>query len=169
MLQDLLDLARADSGFLQVSLRPLVLNELMAEVAEMAANLHPRQVVIDAPSIVTAQADRDRLRQVLVNLIDNAIKYSDTSQPVNLKLYQTNDQAFIQICDLGSGIPLADQARIFERFYRVDETRTRATGGHGLGLAIVKTFIEAMGGKISVRSTLGQGSTFTIMLVNAME
>jgi signal transduction histidine kinase len=81
-----------------------------------------------------------------------------------LTLAHLDDQASIQIQDCGVGIPLQDQSRIFERFYRVDEARARTTGGHGLGLAIVKTLVEGMGGNITVRSKLGEGSIFTIVL-----
>ncbi|MBV8883594.1 MAG: HAMP domain-containing histidine kinase, partial [Chroococcidiopsidaceae cyanobacterium CP_BM_RX_35] len=74
------------------------------------------------------------------------------------------EQALIQVCDKGCGIPLQHQARIFERFYRVDEARARSTGGYGLGLSIVKTLVEGMGGSVTVRSKLGEGSTFTVTL-----
>ena len=75
-----------------------------------------------------------------------------------------NQKAKLQVCDRGVGIPLQDQSRIFERFYRVDESRARDTGGHGLGLAIVKTLVDGMGGTITVRSELGEGTVFTIVL-----
>jgi signal transduction histidine kinase len=109
-------------------------------------------------------ADRDRLKQVLINLVDNAVKYSESTATVELKLAQQPHQTLIQVCDHGIGIPLPDQSRIFERFYRVDSARSRLTGGHGLGLAIVKTLVESMGGRITVRSKPGEGSIFTITL-----
>ena len=97
----------------------------------------------------------------MLNLIDNAVKYSEAPTPINLKIKQHQNQAQIQVCDHGIGIPLPQQARIFERFYRLDETRNRA-GGTGLGLSIVKTLVEGMSGSISVRSQLGEGTTFTV-------
>jgi signal transduction histidine kinase len=100
----------------------------------------------------------------LINLVDNAVKYSLAGQPIILKLEAREQQAVIQVCDRGVGIPLQDQSRIFERFYRVDESRSRMSGGHGLGLAIVKTLVEGMRGSITVQSKLGEGSTFTITL-----
>lgn len=164
LLQDLLDLARADSGYMHVRLEPLLLNDLAIEVASMAEQHSNRSIEVQANEAVEAMADRDRLKQVLVNLIDNAVKYSEPDQPIILKLRSLERQASIQVCDRGLGIPLQDQSRIFERFYRVDEARSRTTGGHGLGLAIVKTLVEAMGGTITVRSKLNEGSTFTITL-----
>jgi heavy metal sensor kinase len=164
LLQDLLDLARADSGYVQFNLESLTLNDLVIEVAEMSEKFSSRSTVVDAERSVQAIADRSRLKRILINLIDNAVKYSDSDQPIVLTLKQTDQQALIQVHDQGVGIPLHDQSRIFERFYRVDESRARSTGGHGLGLAIVKTLVEGMNGSISVRSKLGDGSTFTIAL-----
>jgi len=164
LLQDLLDLARADSGYMHYHLEPVVLNHLVAEVIGMAEKYSNRQIQLKATEEVKAIVDRDHLKQVLINLVDNAVKYSETDQSVDLILEQTEQHAIIQVCDRGVGIPLQDQSRIFERFYRVDEARARSTGGHGLGLAIVKTLVEGMGGTITVRSKLHEGSTFEISL-----
>lgn len=164
LLQNLLDLARADSGYMHLNLEPLLLNDLVAEVAGMTEKFSNRCVILSASTEVEAMADRDRLKQVLINLVDNAVKYSPAEKPIILKLEARERQAIIQVCDQGVGIPLQDQSRIFERFYRLDESRSRLNGGHGLGLAIVKTLVEGMGGSISVQSKLGEGSTFTITL-----
>jgi heavy metal sensor kinase len=164
LLQNLLDLARADSGSMHFHLESLVLNDLVAEVAGMAEKFSARFVTVKASTEIEAMADRDRLKQVLINLVDNAVKYSLAGQPITLKLEGADSQAVIQVCDRGVGIPLQDQSRIFERFYRVDEARSRMSGGHGLGLAIVKTLVEGMGGSISVQSKPGEGTTFTITL-----
>jgi heavy metal sensor kinase len=166
LLQDLLDLARADGGHMHLNIESLVLNDLVAEVAGMAQQYSDRAIVIEAGvGVIEVMADRNRLKQVLLNLIDNALKYSDSSQAVTLKLDQLGQQVIIQVCDKGCGIPLSHQTRIFERFYRVDEARARATGGYGLGLSIVKTLVETMGGSVKVRSKLGEGSTFTVTLL----
>jgi signal transduction histidine kinase len=165
LLQDLLDLARADSGYLHFQLEIFSLNELIAEIIGMAEKYSNRAIVVEAnKNPIWVKADQHRLQQALINLIDNAVKYSDSDTPITLKLEQTAEQAIIQVCDLGYGIPLQHQARIFEPFYRVDEARSRSTGGTGLGLSIVKTLIEGMGGSVSVRSQLGKGSVFTIAL-----
>lgn len=168
LLQDLLDLARADSGYAHYHLEPLVLNDLAVEVADMAEKFSNRTITVSAIAQTAALADRDRLKQVLINLIDNAVKYSDVDQPVTLTLERSDRHTMIQVSDHGVGIPLQDQSRIFERFYRVDEARSRSTGGHGLGLAIVKTLVEGMGGSITVRSKLGEGSVFAIVLPTAL-
>ncbi|MGB3237927.1 MAG: HAMP domain-containing sensor histidine kinase [Geitlerinemataceae cyanobacterium] len=165
LLQDLLDLARADRGYLPFHLEPVELNELITEVAHMTRQYTSREIVYqDNGNLIKVKADRDRLQQVLINLIDNAVKYSQPEQPVTLSLEQNCREAIIKICDRGVGIPLQHQSRIFERFYRCDEDRCRATGGSGLGLAIVKTLVEGMGGRVKVRSTLGKGSTFSVLL-----
>lgn len=165
LLQDLLDLARADNGSLRFQMKYCVLNDLVEEVVMMAQKYCDRLITIESASYpIQAKADYNRLKQVLLNLIDNAVNYSEANMPVVLKLNQSPDQAIIQVCDQGYGIPLQHQTRIFERFYRVDESRSHATGGSGLGLSIVKTLVEGMGGNVSVQSKLGEGSVFTITL-----
>jgi signal transduction histidine kinase len=171
LLQDLLDLARADSGYTRYHLAPILLNDLVSEVADLTGEfsdsaslkLRERNVRVAAQVNVKAMVDRDRLKQVLINLLDNAIKYSEATQPIELVVEQIDNQAIIRVRDRGIGIPLQDLGRIFDRFYRVDEDRARTTGGYGLGLAISKTLVEGMGGKMMVRSTLGEGSEFSIV------
>jgi heavy metal sensor kinase len=165
LLQDLLDLARADNGYLYFQMKSYVLNDLVEEVVMMAKKYSDRVIKIESEiATIEVKADYSRLKQVLLNLIDNAIKYSEADTPIVLKLNQLEDKAIIQVCDRGYGIPLQQQSRIFERFYRVDESRSHTTGGCGLGLSIVKTLVEGMGGSVSVQSKLGEGSTFTISL-----
>lgn len=163
LLQDLLDLARADSGYMHYHLEQILLNDLIVEVAEMAEKFSSRYIQIEAAEKIEATVDRDRLKQVLINLIDNAVKYSDSTYPIELIVERGDRQAILRVRDQGVGIPLQDQSRIFERFYRVDEARARSTGGHGLGLAIVKTLVEGMGGSITVRSQPGNGTEFAIV------
>jgi signal transduction histidine kinase len=165
MLQDLLDLARADRGSLHFRLTPIMLNTLVVEVAEMSQKVSHRPIqVLATDEDVIACADQDRLQQVLINLVDNAIKYSAPDQTVELILEKTEQQAVIHVRDHGIGIPLAHQHRIFERFYRVDESMTRSRDGTGLGLAIAKSLIEGMDGRICLRSKPAEGSLFTITL-----
>ncbi|AFY95705.1 signal transduction histidine kinase [Chamaesiphon minutus PCC 6605] len=163
MLQDLLDLARADSGNLHFRHSPVVLNTLVAEVIEMSQKVskYPIEMMATTADIV-ALADQDRLMQVLINLVDNAIKYSNGD--ISISIAQTADLAIIHIRDRGIGIALEHQNRIFERFYRAEESSTRSRDGTGLGLAIVKSLIEGMNGKITLRSKPGEGSVFTIAL-----
>jgi signal transduction histidine kinase len=165
LLQDLLDLARADSGYFRFSLEPVHLNDLVFEVVGMAEKCDERMIRIEAASSdITVKGDRNRLKQILINLIDNAVKYSDADKPIIIHLEASDDEVNIHIQDFGCGIPLHHQTRIFDRFYRVDEARARSTGGCGLGLSIVKTLVEGMGGSVAVRSKPNQGSTFTVTL-----
>ncbi|MEO1592121.1 MAG: ATP-binding protein [Cyanobacteria bacterium J06632_22] len=164
MLQDLLDLARADGGHLRFNLEPVMLKDTVLEVANLAC-YRQRHIETDiAAPYVEARADRNRLKQVLINLLDNATKYSDPDQPIFVRLRQRGEWAHIDVQDRGRGIPDKDVNKIFEAFYRVDEDRCRSTGGTGLGLSIVKTLVEGMHGKLAVTSKLGEGSTFTVSL-----
>lgn len=165
ILEDMLALARAESGYIRFELEPISLNDLAYDVASMVERSKQRPVLVDAAAAdITVRADRHRLKQVLLNLVENGLKYSPEDAPVWIGLAQTLDQATVQVRDRGCGIPPQHQSRIFDRFYRVDETRTRATGGCGLGLAIAKTLVEGMKGTITVDSIPGEGTTFTITL-----
>jgi signal transduction histidine kinase len=142
-----------------------MLNTLVVEVAAMSQKVSNRKItVLTTDEDVVTCADQDRLQQVLINLVDNAIKYSAPKQPVDLILEKTEKYAMIHVRDRGIGIPLQHQNRIFERFYRVDESMTRSRDGTGLGLAIAKSLIEGMEGKITLRSKPDEGSIFTITL-----
>ena len=162
LLQDLLDLSRADSGRIHLQIEEIIINNLVAEIVGMAKKYSNRAIELESPTeTTTIKADPNRFKQVLLNLIDNAVKYSASSQPITVKI-KAQARAIIEVCDRGIGIPLAQQTRIFERFYRVDEARARRSGGTGLGLSITKTLVEAMGGDIYVRSQPEKGSTFTV-------
>ncbi|MEL6159795.1 MAG: HAMP domain-containing sensor histidine kinase [Cyanobacteria bacterium J06623_5] len=162
LLQDLLDLARADGGHLRFQLEREPLDSVVGEVLDMRQYESDRIHAHLTP--VTARVDRNRLKQVLINLIDNAVKYSERDQPIDVTLRKLNDVAYIEVRDQGRGIPLAELSKIFDPFYRVDEDRSRATGGTGLGLSIVKKLVEGMNGNLKVDSKLGEGSTFTVCL-----
>ncbi|KGF71807.1 ATPase [Neosynechococcus sphagnicola sy1] len=164
LLEDLLALARVDSGYMHYHLEPVALNSLIWEIAGMAERFSNRQIEVTASvEDIWITVDRDRLQQVFINLIDNAVKYSHPDQPIGVTLTHTEQQVEIAIGDRGCGIPLNQQSRIFERFYRADAARSRSTGGVGLGLSIVKTLVEGMGGQVRVRSQPDQGSTFTVI------
>lgn len=162
LLQDLLDLARADNSSIHFQLEPIQVNDVVAEIIDMAKQYSDRIIQLESLSqscVITA--DINRFKQIMLNLIDNAVKYSPAPSPITIKIKQYKNKAQIQVCDQGSGIPLKEQNRIFERFYRLDEARNRA-GGTGLGLSIVKTLVEGMSGHISVRSQPGEGTTFSV-------
>jgi signal transduction histidine kinase len=165
LLADLLELARADSGQLICASQPTALLALVAECAAMAEQVSRRPIRLQLPEAdVLVAADPARLQQVLLNLIDNAVKYSQAEAPIEVRLWASATEARIAVQDQGIGIPLHQQQRIFERFYRVSEGMTRGRDGTGLGLAIAKALMEAMAGTIQVRSSPGEGSLFTITL-----
>jgi signal transduction histidine kinase len=121
-------------------------------------------VVIDVDAAAVAWADPGRLEQILVNLVDNAIKYGKRGGTVTIVARQNNDGTVLHVRDDGEGIAAEHLPRLFERFYRVDAGRSRERGGAGLGLAIVKHLAESMGGSVRVESVLGGGTTFTVEL-----
>ena len=114
-----------------------------------------------------ARVDPRALEQILTNLFDNALKYTEPGGTIELDVEQDDEFVCLRVRDSGIGIPQEDLSRIFERFYRVDKARSRALGGTGLGLSIVKHLVQRMGGKISVESDLGAGSTFSVTLPRA--
>src|SRR4029434_4830652 len=120
-----------------------------------------------APGLPEIRADSFRLEQVLSNLIDNAIKYTEPGGRVKVRALPENGAVEIRVEDTGIGIPPADLPRIFERFYRADKARSRERGGTGLGLSIVKHIVLAHGGEVSLRSKVGQGSLFRFEIPRA--
>ncbi len=162
LLQELLELARADHGTLNINLEVVTVNDLIREIISMAEQYSHRIInFIEEKKELKLKVDSDRFKQVVINLIDNAIKYSPEDQDIDVKIAANNSSVIIEIIDRGFGIPLAQQNPIFERFYRVDEARNRA-GGTGLGLAIVKTLVTGMNGEITVFSHENKGSIFTL-------
>jgi two-component system sensor histidine kinase SenX3 len=124
-------------------------------------------ISIDASRIppgLRIECDRRQVVSAIFNLLDNAVKYSEPGQPVEVTAVRKGDRAAIVVRDHGIGIPSRDLERIFERFYRVDRARSRQTGGTGLGLAIVRHTAQAHGGEVTVESHEGEGTTFTLLL-----
>ncbi len=113
---------------------------------------------------VEVLGDKERLTQVITNLIDNAIKYTDRKGSVDIEYHVEDEHVRVSVSDTGCGMSREHVQRIFERFYTVDKVRSREVGGTGLGLAIVKHIVEAHGSEVSVTSELGKGSTFSFML-----
>lgn len=165
LLQDLIELARAESLDLASTQEPLILNEFVRDIANMTERFDQRSIHTEmTPFPVRVQTDRDALMQSIHHLIQNAIRYSAPNTAIVVEVDQIQDSAMIRVSDRGEGIPHSQQALIFEPFYRVDPSRTRATGGTGLGLAIVKALAERMGGTLLIESQPGMGSTFTLTL-----
>jgi PAS domain S-box-containing protein len=152
-----------DAGRLELSGEPFNPTELVDRVAEAARTHAPPGVALEvtAPSSVPAvAADRDKVRQVLVNLIENAIKYSPDGGRIDVGVESDDEVVRFSVRDEGLGIPAEEQERIFEKFYRLDPDMTRGVGGTGLGLYICSELVDRMGGRIWVESREGQGSTF---------
>lgn len=170
LLQSLLDLARADNGCICFRSETLVLNDLVADLVKLAERSSNRVITVKAENPpLWMTTDRSSLSQVLTNLIDNAAKYSPSEEPIIIELSQDENHTTIAVRDYGCGILTEQQARIFDRFYRIDDARSRSTGGVGLGLAIVKTLVETMGGQITVWSNPGEGSKFTVTLPSQLK
>ncbi len=173
LIDDLLLLARLDSGRVELKLRPVVLRAAAQEALDDAALLaRARHVTLEnhTPPEAVAEADPERLRQVLANLIDNAIKYGRPEGHVSVHGRRV-DAKWVEfsVRDDGPGIPPEAKARVFERFFRVDKARSREQGGTGLGLAIVKNVVNAHGGDVRLESTPGAGTEFFITLRAAEE
>jgi signal transduction histidine kinase len=158
-----------DRGTLPVVPEPVDIGELTrATVDAMRAQLPPTaEVDVDvAPEVGTASGARDRIQQVLVNLLDNAVKYGGDGR-VSVRVEPANGAVRILVADSGPGIPFAEQQRIFEKFYRSGPELTRASGGTGLGLYISRELVQRMGGRLDVRSEPGAGATFVVELPRA--
>jgi two-component system phosphate regulon sensor histidine kinase PhoR len=168
LVRDLLTLSRLDAAAgLSLASEPCdlsaVVRDVVADLLPLAER-KPVRVVVELPPLpVPVAAERESLRQIASNLLDNAIKYTPPEGSVTVRL-QRAAQAELEVRDTGIGLSPADQERVFERFYRVDKARSRELGGTGLGLSIVKNTVKGLGGTLGVRSELGRGSTFWVRL-----
>ena len=166
LVEDLLLLARADAGSLPMARQPVQLDTLFADVYRQFTRLDdPVKLVMGAFDQVQVMGDADRLKQLLINLVSNGLKYTPEGGTVTMSLQQADNQVELIVADTGVGIPETDLPYVFERFYRVDKSR-HSTGksGTGLGLAIVKWIAEAHGGTVRVNSIQGEGTIFTVTL-----
>jgi PAS domain S-box-containing protein len=166
LLNDFLDLERLRLGGVEMVIAPVDLRELFAKaistVQQMAdANGNPISVRVEAERL---NGDHDRLLQAIVNLLTNAIKFSANGSPIELSSGLLDNATTITVCDHGRGIPADKLDHIFESFRQVDQADNREKGGIGIGLAITKFIVEAHRGEISVKSVVGEGTTFTIYL-----
>jgi signal transduction histidine kinase len=167
LVGDLLTLARADAGSLELNTQPVDFRALVSDVHDdlsriAEANGIASDVTLDGP--VTVQGDEGRLRQLLLILLDNALKYTDPGGRVDISLERDDNRARLVVSDTGIGIPADDLPHIFERFYRVDRAREHESGGTGLGLSIAQWIVQAHHGNIKVDSDVGQGTRFQIEL-----
>jgi len=167
LIDDLLDLSRIESGRMELRIENFELKPFVQEV------LRPMDPIVEKkrlklenriPGTLTVKADPPKVRQILMNLLDNAVKYTPEKGEIVVEASPFSGGVQVKVQDTGIGIPEEDLSRLFERFYRVDKARSRELGGTGLGLAIVKHLVQAHGGKVWVESILGKGSTFYFTL-----
>ncbi|MBD3385772.1 HAMP domain-containing protein [candidate division KSB1 bacterium] len=170
LLRDLIDISRIESGEMKLNSYPFnMVKCLQAQIEELQSTAAQNDVTLlfeknnQADSVIIL-GDQERLGQVIINLVENAIKYNNPGGRVTVGYHLYDESVEIYISDTGRGIAEEHIPRIFERFYRVDKERSRAVGGTGLGLAIVKHIVEAHGSRVYVRSKVGEGSTFSFSL-----
>ncbi|GGA44950.1 sensor histidine kinase [Paenibacillus physcomitrellae] len=170
LLGGMLTLARSDSEATQLNLQSVDLSEvarLTIEAFLPLVNIKSIMLDLEIPESCVVQADGERLKQLMIILLDNALKYTPDGGKVKLSIVVREEKRrtlHLSVKDTGIGIPVEEQQKVFDRFYRVDKSRTRDLGGHGLGLSIAKWITEAHGGRLDVESVPGQGSTFTVSL-----
>jgi signal transduction histidine kinase len=167
MVEELLTLAQMDSWQYQLEVGPTDLSRIVQTAIESVGAKAERfgiGIHFDDPGEHRCVCDAQKLYQVFLNLLDNAIKYSDAGARVDITVKEDVSSLTVEVRDTGVGIPQEELAQLFERFYRVDKDRSRTTGGSGLGLAISKQIVEMHGGDISVESEVGVGSTFRVLI-----
>jgi heavy metal sensor kinase len=167
LVSQLLFLCREDAGLGAGDLRPLRLDDLVSEVGEhmrVAAQEKGIGLNLDLPGPCPVRGDADRLRQLFFNLLDNAIKYTPTGGTVAVRGESSGGQVRVTVADTGIGIPADHLPHVFDRFYRVDPSRSPETEGSGLGLAICRSIAEAHGGRLAIDSDLGNGTRVALVL-----
>jgi signal transduction histidine kinase len=167
LINDILDLSKMEAGQLRLSLGEYSLAEIVQTVVtameSLAAEKQLGLTVLLAPDLPSGRGDERRLAQVLLNLVGNAIKFTEAGE-VHVQVAATDDSYVVSIADTGPGIAEADQEKIFDEFHQADSSSTKQKGGTGLGLSIAKRIIDMHGGRIWVESRLGKGSTFWFTL-----
>jgi signal transduction histidine kinase len=167
LVRDLRDLSLLQEGQLPLDRQPIDLRAVLHEVGEIVrptAGAKGVTLTVTGGPPIAVHADRDRIAQVLHNLLANAVRYTDAGGAVSVTARRESGRVVVEVGDTGAGIPADDLPRVFERFHRVDRSRSRATGGAGLGLAVVKQLVEAHGGTVWATSTPGSGSVFAFAL-----
>lgn len=167
LVEDLLMLARLDAQR-PLERKPVDLLALAADAVHDARAVAPDRVVglevFDGPGTPEVFGDDARLRQVLGNLVTNALTHTPADARITVRVGTIGSDAVLEVLDTGPGLSEADRARVFERFYRADTSRTRSSGGSGLGLSIVAALVAAHGGRVEVESAVGAGSTFRVLI-----
>jgi two-component system phosphate regulon sensor histidine kinase PhoR len=168
LVTDLLDLSAIESGSAKLEMTPVLLRALVEDViTKFRPVADQKRITLRTDGISDLPrlwGDQERLAQALSNLVDNAVKYTPEGGTVTVSAQMRGDLVALAVTDTGIGIPPEHLPRIFERFYRIDRSRSRALGGTGLGLSIVKHIATSHGGRVDVQSTEGRGSCFTLLL-----
>ncbi len=167
VVKNLLELSRADAGQVPLDLKDLNLSALLEDMVEDAMILAEEKNILVRSTIeprVMLHGDKVRLHQALLNIVDNAVKYTQSGGNITISLRVQDHEALVSVSDSGFGIPEEDIPYIFDRFYRVDKSRSAEISGHGLGLSIVRWVVEAHRGRIKVTSTVGKGTIFFLWL-----
>lgn len=167
LLDDLLLLAGSDREGLELNLSRVDLSDVVRETARAGSRLADASgisLTVDAPSRLPVDVDAERIRQVVLILLDNALKYSSGGGSIVLRAARSGGDAVVTVTDTGIGIGPKDIERVFDRFYRVDKARSRALGGAGLGLSIAREIVDAHHGTLKIESELGRGTTVTLRL-----
>jgi two-component system sensor histidine kinase VicK len=168
LVKDLLQLSRMDSQKMHFKMKVISFNDLVKNAVEkmqIEAKSKGQQLeCFTIGEIPEIKADRDRIEQVVINILSNSIKYTPENGRITVYIGKTYSEVYVKVSDTGIGIPESDVDRIFERFYRVDKARSREMGGTGLGLSIAKEIVEAHGGTITVSSEIGKGTDVTVKL-----
>ena len=172
IVEDLDQITRLEEGKIEIENKSF---DLLTEINDVIENLDIKakkrslkiQIINNHKSKILVKGDKEKIKQVLYNLIENSIKYGNDMSTIDIKLYDMDVNILTEVSDSGNGIEQKHLNKIFDRFYRVDSSRDREKGGSGLGLSIVKHIIEAHGHSINVRSTIGEGSTFSFTLTKS--
>lgn len=167
LVKDLFELAKIDQHSFQIHKEPVNLCAFFKKLRDKmlpAFQAKKMSLIYQCEKNMTVHIDQKRFEQVMMNLLDNALKYSDQGSAVSIQARTEKNNIVMMISDEGTGIPEEDLHHIFERFYRVDKSRSRTSGGTGLGLAIVKEIVEAHGGAVYAASEYGKGTNIVIML-----
>jgi len=167
LVRSLLDLSKMESGLIKMEVQAVNLPVLVDSVVDkfsLQAQVHEVKLLAYYPARPVVMANADRVEQVLVNFLGNALRFAPPGSSIDITVEEGREQAQVKVTDRGPGLNVEDQKRVFDRFYRVDKARSRDHGGSGLGLAIARQIIESLGGKIGVESTPGKGCTFFFSL-----
>jgi signal transduction histidine kinase len=168
LIDDLQELSLAEAGELKLYRETEVVPDLIDQaVSAVQAKALSKEISLDSNvpvGLPEVYVDFLRIKQVLLNLLENAIAHTPRGGAITVAAIENGDMIEISVTDTGEGIPADELQNIFERFHRIDKSRTRSTGGTGLGLTIARSFVEAHGGKITVQSELGKGSRFSFTI-----